>query len=138
MKLPIQDDGVSSPDYTCYDYELLGRLHKYTSPTTFEQEMYEAGWEACIRFYWDAFKTSSLNITKNKLELAAEELHWARLELEESYNKASNSIVLHHHECSYGSSCDACRVLAGIARARELLAEVINSTQTIQKGTNGL
>lgn len=130
MKLPIQDDGLRSPDYTCYDYELLGRLHKYSSPSAFEGEIYEAGWEACIRFYWDAFKSRiSDSTTQSKLTTVAEELHWAHLDLEESYNKATNSIVLYHHECSYGSSCDACRVLAGLARAREILAEVISTSK---------
>ena len=72
---PFQDDGLLSPDYTCRDYDLLERRFKMTGWDSSQQGIYDAGWEAAIRYYWDNFQRPTRGNTrkvdsKNRVSLS--------------------------------------------------------------------
>jgi hypothetical protein len=48
---PTQEDGFSL-DLQCKDYGLLERKHKQEPVHADQQDHYEAGWEAAVRYYF--------------------------------------------------------------------------------------
>ncbi len=48
---PLQEDGESL-DLKCKEFDLLERKHKYEAPTPDQEDHYEAGWEAAVKYYF--------------------------------------------------------------------------------------